>query len=409
MFTFLKKKDVIISCCLALFSFVVFSVTRIPNPTHFNHYVRLSEQLLKGKIELENPPEYLEISYEETTGKKYVAYPPFPSILLMPFVSLNVADRDQTFYTIMFACLNSALIYWVILRLYSSRRIALTVSLLLMFGTSYWYLATEGSSWYLSHIIAILCLLLSLAFLNIRKIDHQLTFTHTPKLWFASGFSLGAAYFTRDGTILAAILVLGLPIVRYGVNKKMLVGWWRPLLCFMLGILFWLIISFGYNYARFNTILPVQHHKIPHMLELPIFKDGFLSPTYIPRNIVYFFTKAPLPYEQFPFYKPSVEGMAYLLVSPFLIFLPLAKWNKYITLAGFTGVLMLVPGLMNGSVGFSQFGYRYAMEATIMFMIVFASFLQRRIWWISLPAIILAPMISYWGIYFIRTLQIYGW
>lgn len=408
-FDWLRKKDLLISIILITLTFTIFSLTRVPSPTHFNHYVRLSEQLLKGTIELDNPPEYLEISYEETTGKKFVAYPPFPSILILPLVALNIADHDQTFYTILLGSLNSALIYVFMIKLYASRRIALISALLLMFGTSYWYLATEGSSWYLSHIVAIICLLVSLSLLNIRYQSGQLTFTHDPLRWLASGFALGAAYFTRDGTILASILILGLPWIKFGIRKSTLQAWWLHTTIFSLGIFFWLVISAGYNYARFHTILPVQHHKIPHMLELPIFKDGFLSPTYIPRNVDYFFTKAPLPHTSFPFFKPSVEGMAYLLVSPFFILLPLAKWNRFTLLALTTGILMLVPGLMNGSVGFSQFGYRYAMEATIMFFVVFATFLQRRWWWFGLPLIIIAPVISFWGIYFIRVLQIYGW
>ncbi len=371
---------------------------------------------MKGKIALDNPPAYLEISYNPRTQQKFVAYPPMPAVMIMPFVALNFADKNQTYYTILFASVTIGLAFIVFKRLFSQRT-SLLLTFLYGFGTSFWYLTTEGSSWYISHVIAAFFIFLSLIALNIRKHEDEIQYEKNPTRWLLSGLALGAAFMTRDPSILASTFFISLPFLhlkfRELISHKavhILKNHARPFVSFGIALSLFISVTFAYNYARFGTIKPVQHDHIPHLLEGEMFKHGFLSVQYIPRSINFFFTKMPLPYEKFPYFMPSIEGMAFWLVSPYLVFILFAQWKKPFTRVAFiTALIMLIPPFMNGSNGFAQFGYRYAMEATIFLMLVFGTFLERKWWWVSIPLMLAAPLISFWGIYFIRVLGISGW
>jgi hypothetical protein len=101
--------------------------------------------------------------------------------------------------------------------------------------------------------------------------------------------------------------------------------------------------------------------------------------------------------------------MSYILVSPYILCILAAQWKKrWVQLALLTILAMLMLVFMNGSNGFSQFGYRYAMEATLFLLLIFGTCLQRKYAYLSYPLIILSIAICFWGIYFTRVLQIYG-
>lgn len=404
-FGILKSKTILIFSALVLFTYLVYWKTSIPSPTHHNHFVRLSESLLNGRLYLYDPPTYLELTGRDGDKIRYVAYPPMPAIVSIPFTYFSIFDKSQTGITILFASINTGLMYLVSKKYYHKNYIAVVSAILLAFGTNHWYLATEGSSWYMAHIIAVFFLLIALLALHYN--------------WFFSGLALGAAYWSRLPSILALAFFISqsvdsliedtlkktILLFKHNIQAVLLN---KRIYLMLSGVTIFILANFFYNYVRFGTIKDIGYQKIQGVLEESWYLDGIFSLSYLPRNLEFFFFKLPLPHSEFPYYKPSLAGMSFFLTSPMFIFLIAIKWKQKIPLLAFlTGGLMLFPGLLHGTPGFSQFGYRFAMEATPFFLLALGSFMQRKWWWISVPFMLLAVAINFWGIYFIRTLSIY--
>lgn len=382
---------------------LVYSYTQLKNPTPYDYFIRLSDSFIHGKVYLTDHPAWLnELIPTSDPNKYYVAYPPMPAIIATPFVVLNIANKSQTFIAVLFGSINAAALYLVLKRLYSYRTSVLG-ALLLAFGTNHWYLATEGSSWYIAHIIAVFFQLMAFLLIFKKSEDEKLVFATTHWRWLTAGLCIGAAYWSRLPAVLIAPFFGLIPLAQQELKKYL-----KSLLLFGFGVSFFILLNFGYNYIRFSTISDQSYVLIPGVLEEPWFNKGIFSVSYLPKNIQFFFAKTPTPYASFPYFKPSMEGMSFFLTSPFFILLPFINWKKrYNIIALAIGILMLGPGLLHGTPGFAQFGYRFAMEATPLFIIAFCSFLERKWWLISVPLMILAVAVNFWGIYFIRVLNIY--
>jgi len=66
---------------------------------------------------------------------------------------------------------------------------------------------------------------------------------------------------------------------------------------------------------------------------------------------------------KFPYLKASPWGMAIWFTSPlFLAFVYKFKRNKYSLSALISVIVILIPIILYYSIGFSQFGYRYALD-----------------------------------------------
>src|SRR6476646_9597588 len=69
-------------------NFAVVPRFRIVEHTSFNHFALLAESWLKGRLDLGGgPPSYAQNNdFASYGGKWFVAFPPFPAVLLLPFL-----------------------------------------------------------------------------------------------------------------------------------------------------------------------------------------------------------------------------------------------------------------------------------------------------------------------------------
>src|SRR5581483_3118917 len=68
--------------------FAVIPKNRILEHTPFNHFALLAESWLHGRLDLpDGPPPYAQNNDFASYGRKwFIAFPPFPAVLLLPFV-----------------------------------------------------------------------------------------------------------------------------------------------------------------------------------------------------------------------------------------------------------------------------------------------------------------------------------
>jgi hypothetical protein len=147
---------------------VVFAVfagaPRLTEHTQFNHYALLADAWLHGRHDLAHgpPPYTMNNDFAEFRGKTYISFPPFPALLMLPFVAL--AGSPENFcdgqFAIELAGIAPAALFLVLEKLRRtgrsprSERENLALAALYAFGTVYFFTAVEGTVWFVAMVIA---------------------------------------------------------------------------------------------------------------------------------------------------------------------------------------------------------------------------------------------------------------
>src|ERR1017187_9769497 len=89
-----RARRILIAAAIYLVCGVVFAIVaghdRIATHTQFNHYAHLANAWLHGRQDLPNgPPGYAQGNdFAQFNGKTYISFPPFPALLMLPFVAI---------------------------------------------------------------------------------------------------------------------------------------------------------------------------------------------------------------------------------------------------------------------------------------------------------------------------------
>src|SRR6266851_1188470 len=135
------------------------------------HFVYQAHALLRGQLHLAAPPPNLN-DWVFVGNRWYVGFPPFPAVLMMPFVALRGLAFDDVAFTMFFGALNVPLLYALL------RRIAAAGderadgdrppwehaahALVYGFGTLAWYCAIRGEVWFTAETVGVTLTLLYL-------------------------------------------------------------------------------------------------------------------------------------------------------------------------------------------------------------------------------------------------------
>jgi hypothetical protein len=132
--------------------------------TPWNHFALLADCWLHGRLDLGGPPPGYagNNDFAEFRGKWYVAFPPFPAVLLVPLVKLaGSVERvmDGQFF-LWLAGIGPAVLFLGLekLRRMDSGSGAMTnvlLALLFAFGTVYFFTAEQGTVWFAAHVVAV--------------------------------------------------------------------------------------------------------------------------------------------------------------------------------------------------------------------------------------------------------------
>lgn len=352
---------------------------------HLNYFVPLAEAFLNSRLDVLEHPSWLNelVNFE---GKYYVVYPPMPAILLMPLVFIFGTDFPQPLFSIFVGALNVALCFLVINRIFKSVKVGVFGSLLYGFGTMMWYHAVVGSAWYIAHIIAMCFIWLSILELFSKNKSYLLV-----------GILIGAAYWSR----LPAILAIVFPLLYFREEFVQ----FKPRLkinfknCFTLGVGvgFFVGLNFLYNFLRFGVPYDISYQLLP-VFEEPWYKNGLFSIVNIPIHLNEIFTALPKFSLEWPYFIPSLHVMALWFVTPALLLIFFAPFKKRIVwVSVITVLVMSLPGLSHGSNGFTQFGFRFALDYHPFLVILIVAGLQKKYYIVALILLVLSILVNLWG------------
>ena len=368
---------------LAIFA-IYFASSDLYNP--FNQYERLADSMLHLRLDIPNPPDYLELA--RYPDGAYVINPPAPAVLLIPFVALWGFDTNEVMVSLALGAAAVGLFWVATKQLGWDPQISAALTLLMALGTNFWWAAADGGMWMFAHVTAIFFMMGALV-----------EATGNKRPWLV-GLLLGAAGLARLPTFLAFPFFAYLLV--HGDDRRLLDIFRDRAVLLRFGLFgAALTLMFGldllYNYARFGTVKDEGYYH-PQYLELEAFSKGITDYSYIPRHLDAIFLQLPALDGSFPFIRPRVQGMSLLLTTPMFIYLLGTPLNRMTFAATLATLLTLAPIVIYATTGGTQFGYRYALDALPMLLVLTAAgmgYEMSRFKWSLVAA---CCLIGLWGV-----------
>jgi hypothetical protein len=328
-----------------------------------NHYALLADAWLKGRLDLGHPaPAYTQNNdFAEFQGKYYVSFPPFPAVILLPFVKIAGSPenlRDGQIW-LWLAGVGPALLFLVLEKL---RRMGeserselenLALSWIFAFGTVYFFSAEQGTVWFAAHVVAVALVGLYL----LASLDAE-----RPLL---AGAAIALAFVTRPDIALAGIFFV-LQVFKKAWGTSFRTIDWRlvakKLVPFAVPIAIVLAVTAWHNRARFGTF-EFGHEHLTVGWRARIDKWGLFSYHYLARNLGIVTSSLPYYNKTAPRFQVNSHGLALWFTTPIylLLFWPKKKSFVWRSLA-VSAVPVFIALLMYQNSGWLQFGYRFSND-----------------------------------------------
>ena len=383
-----------------LFAYALSSGSMLGHQSQAPHFVYQADAFLRGQLHLaQRPPNFNDWVYEH--GRWYVSFPPFPAVLMMPFVALEGLAFDDVAFTIPFAALNVALLYRLMRRIQEteggtrSEWDHAALALLFGFGTLAWSCSIRGEVWFTAEVVGVTCTLLYLH-AGLRAKHPVLAgaalacgaITRTPIAFSGIFFVLEAiaqgarldrsqirrALTERSGTTARLFALFALPIVAVAIPMGLM------------------------NAARFGSPGEFGHrHLYANRVNEQIRAHGLFSFDYLARNLRAAFVLLPR-LERNPL-RPTFdgEGMSLFVTTPAwaLLFFPKEKPRLWVPL-WLTAAAVAIPGFFYQNTGYYQFGYRFSLDYTpylILLLAIGGRALDGLFWGLALAGV----AVNAWG------------
>ncbi|HEU4672304.1 MAG TPA: hypothetical protein VFS32_05335 [Candidatus Limnocylindrales bacterium] len=346
----------------------IYLFTSSRDRQELDYFVRLADAFIHGRMTLLEAPSWLNELIPAGPGEWYVAYPPFPALLLVPVVAIfGTSIHEQVLSSIVGA--GAVGLAWQLFRVFAlSTRARVLLTVAFGFGSVLWYVSEVGSVWYYASVVGVFFLLAAL----------NLAFRRRAPL--LVGLFLGCAATSRlpialGAPAIAAILVdlhRSRPMPRLWPALRMLVP-------YAVGLAIPIGLYALYNVARWGTPIDQGYVAIPGVLDDPYYsKHGILSLWYVPRNLFAIFFRSWNYVDDPPFLQPSWWGLSIFLTTPLYLWLFKSRLSDPRVAWSLLGVgLIAIPIVTHGNVGTTQFGYRFSLDFQPFLFVMLATVLER--------------------------------
>lgn len=465
---------------------MMFSAQRFWRQSAAPHFVYQSKAWLEGRIDLDfdtlpNLEDWAcvrEVNGVKTrcegqpqrTDRWYSSFPPFPSVVMLPFVLVNGYQLNDTSFGVIVGALAIALFYSLLRLLQehegSERTLGDNVglSLLLAFGTVFFYSSLRGEVWFGAQIMGV-----ALTALYLRNSVRARRPVLAGLFWSMAVLTRTPLFFTGLFFVFEAVAPdkgeRWQQFKQVFKNEKAK----RALLQFGLAAAPLGLIAAVMNHLRFGSPTEFGHRFLfNNRVNRDIDTFGLFHPHYLERNLDAAFEKLPVLLNGRLSYTPW--GLSLFLTLPFLAlaFVPATQpkrvWGALaamaavlvgsalfpaaeaigqrptaqllllagtLTLLGFfahqwvkeaaaprllvpvlaTLVACAGPGLLYQNTGYAQFGFRFSIDYTpyVMVLVALGGWSLRRPMVVGIAAV--ALIVNFWGAVAFRgyTEQVRGW
>lgn len=344
--------------------------------TPYNHFALLAEAWLEGRLDLGGPPPAYagQNDFALYRDRWYVVFPPFPALVLLPWVWLAGGDAARVAdgaYFLVLAGLAPALVFLVLEKLasmghgFGDQRARVLLSLLFAFGSVYFFCAVQGTVWYAAHVVGTA---LAAAYV---------LFALSAERPLAAGVALGLGLLTRTPLCFAAPLFV---LEAWRISRSDRGEFDRSLLAAKLvGFTFPVLVAVGatmaLNWARFEDVSEFGYRYLTVRWHGRIERWGLFDYHYLARNLGVVLTSLPwiAPPGQSPPFQINAHGLALWVTTPCYLWLfwprkrPPLFWSLLVSALG-----IAVPTLFYQNTGWVQFGYRFSCDYAVFLFALFA-------------------------------------
>lgn len=358
-----SRKD-IFTLAITLFSVLVlyFAFSQITNhrltdTNPYNTYELQAESWLQKRVDIDNR-EWLELA--TYGGKYYVSFPPFPSVILLPFVALFGTGIDN--YLSFFALILGVIFSYLLAKKTGLSPLGASLcTLMLYIGTNMRQITSDAWVWFFAQSLSFLFTVLSLYSAALGKKG-------------LSMFFLACAVGCRPFQLVCLPIVL---IILLGQSKEKTLPLklkeliWGKIWAYIPALIL-AVFYCAYNYVRFGSIFEFGHNYLPEFLRN---ENGQFS-------IKYYFSNFPCLFrlpriESGKLIVPSFNGMSIFLVIPFFTVYPVSLIVSFVRdrkiengIFHLIGILLIMFHifvlLCHSTMGGAHFGNRYIMDSTAL-------------------------------------------
>lgn len=311
------------------------------------------------------------------TAIRYVSFPPFPAVLMAPFVAVWGLAFNDVLFTVLWAALNPTLLFFFLRSLagrgLSKRSPGDDLWLTLMFGVGsvYYYCSVVGEVWFTAHVVAVSTVLgFAWAALGAARPALAGLFVGLGLATRPPGLGLMAVLFLWEATRVSGALVRNeAGKLRFRLNRELL----RLLLRFAAPLAVILALLLLHNWARFDRPFEFGHRYLNVQWQERIQRFGLFNYHFLSRNLAAALILLPRILTKWPYVKISQHGMSLLLTSPALAYTVLPAERSRLALPlWLTVVATAIPSLLYQNSGYIQVGYRFSLDYMIFLMMILA-------------------------------------
>ena len=251
---------------------------------------------LNGRLDLGKDYPWLELAIYE--GKYYVSFPPFPSLVLLPFAAVLGTNTPDHWISLGFSIIG--IIYAI--RLYRAitgmYEMAERYVLFLFLGNGYLFIALQGGwVWYMAQTMCFTFSLMSLFYAANKHIGRAFAF-------------LACAFGCRPMVVAYIPLILMLGTEKASVKTWMRKGYRLIPACMIIG--FYLML----NVARFDNPFEFGHTHLPEFVRST---EGQFSLNYATKNFNQLFRLPKTGGEHGMLIYDTYDCMAFWLIDPIIV------------------------------------------------------------------------------------------
>ena len=304
---------------------------------------------LDGRLDLGKDYPWLELAIYE--GKYYVSFPPFPSLVLLPFAAVLGTNTPDHWISLGFSIIG--IIYAI--RLYraitGTYEMAERYVLFLFLGNGYLFIALQGGwVWYMAQTMCFTFSLMSLFYAANKHIGRAFAF-------------LACAFGCRPMVVAYIPLILMLGTEKASVKTWMRKGYRLIPACMIIG--FYLML----NAARFDNPFEFGHNHLPEFVRST---EGQFSLNYATKNFKQLFRLPQTGGEHGMMIYDTYDCMAFWLIDPIIVSF-MVTWLYALTRKrkAYGLNLIIVPATIcvhlmivccHKTMGGYQFGNRYIVD-----------------------------------------------
>lgn len=324
-----------------------------------NLYTFQAQAFLHGKLNIEEDLSNLPAEVALSGGKYYNIFPPFPTLILLPFVAVfGMAGVKISLLSFLIGLLSCYLLYNILQQLEMDSTRSLWVLAAFMLGTAYWQtLRHSDGVWMFAQVVSVCCIFLAI---------HEALGKGRGML---AGLFLGAAFLSRQLSIYSSIFIIVLLWQNPNSQKKT-----ANVLGFLAVFGLCLLSYVAFNYAQFGAFdtgyaKMVLKGVAPNEFGGEMYqKYGLFNIAYLPFNAAYMFLQGF--HIDFNAGKQIIDldpyGTSLIAASPFIFAALFARTERAKLWAAWLSILLaLVHMLLYFNNGFIQFN---AQRFTLDFM-----------------------------------------